>query len=363
LLLAAGVRADALSAQSWRVDLQAGQASYETAQLPSRTVSSILGLRYARDQRFLQASVATPLGSGDLYWGAVRAGDRLAFRRGRSEAALDVSVLAHAQRDGESGVGGSGAQLRILPLLSTSMGSLVAEWSGGPSLYRGRFGGTEWSRDLLVSDLRLRMPLRSAGTIAGEVLHVRADEASYTHLGISASAALGPGYAWGALGVWVSGLPQGLPSSGWGAGASLPLRHSTDLWGAIRREPFDPLFLGTARTSWSIGLSHRLGSPGSRTPQAGPELRASGATILRLPLTETSRPPSVAGDFSEWEPIRMHRRGDSWHLELQLEPGVYYYAFRSADNSWFVPESFPNRRDDGMGGWVAVLVVPSMAER
>jgi hypothetical protein len=36
---------------------------------------------------------------------------------------------------------------------------------------------------------------------------------------------------------------------------------------------------------------------------------------------------------------------------------VYHYAFRSADGEWFVPASMAGRRDDGMGGHVAMLVV------
>ena len=42
---------------------------------------------------------------------------------------------------------------------------------------------------------------------------------------------------------------------------------------------------------------------------------------------------------------------------FELEPGVYRYSFRSESGEWFVPESTPGRRPDGMGGFVAVLVV------
>jgi hypothetical protein len=36
---------------------------------------------------------------------------------------------------------------------------------------------------------------------------------------------------------------------------------------------------------------------------------------------------------------------------------VYQYAFRSTSGEWFVPASIAGRRDDGMGGHEAVLVV------
>jgi hypothetical protein len=57
----------------------------------------------------------------------------------------------------------------------------------------------------------------------------------------------------------------------------------------------------------------------------------------------------------------MHREGTHWRVELNLEPGIYHFAFREAGGDWFVPEAVPNRRDDGMGGWVAVLIVPAAA--
>ena len=53
----------------------------------------------------------------------------------------------------------------------------------------------------------------------------------------------------------------------------------------------------------------------------------------------------------------MQREGREWLLRLPLAPGVYHYAFRSDRGQWFVPPSVPNRRDDGMGGYVAVMVV------
>jgi len=46
-----------------------------------------------------------------------------------------------------------------------------------------------------------------------------------------------------------------------------------------------------------------------------------------------------------------------WIHRVALEPGVYNYAFVDEAGTWFVPEDTPGRRSDGMGGWVAVLVV------
>ena len=54
----------------------------------------------------------------------------------------------------------------------------------------------------------------------------------------------------------------------------------------------------------------------------------------------------------------MARYEHEWRYLANLVSGVYYFAFRNAQGEWFVPNGFPNRTNDGMGGRVAVLVVP-----
>jgi hypothetical protein len=53
----------------------------------------------------------------------------------------------------------------------------------------------------------------------------------------------------------------------------------------------------------------------------------------------------------------MQRDGDHWTYTIALAPGVYHYSFVSNTGEWFVPASVAGRKDDGMGGHVAVLVV------
>jgi hypothetical protein len=65
----------------------------------------------------------------------------------------------------------------------------------------------------------------------------------------------------------------------------------------------------------------------------------------------------IAGDFTNWQPQPMQQTGKAWTYTTQLAPGVYNYAFVDANGTWFVPEDHPGRKDDGMGGSVAVLVV------
>ena len=53
----------------------------------------------------------------------------------------------------------------------------------------------------------------------------------------------------------------------------------------------------------------------------------------------------------------MERRGNQWTYTVAVPRGVYNYSFVSASGEWFVPDGVPGRKDDGMGGHVAVLVV------
>ncbi len=88
-----------------------------------------------------------------------------------------------------------------------------------------------------------------------------------------------------------------------------------------------------------------------------PRSQAGGAVITLRVVDAPSGEVSIAGDFNNWQPAPMQREGNEWVLRLPLAPGAYHYAFRSATGEWFVPSSTPGRRDDGMGGHVAVLTV------
>ncbi len=97
---------------------------------------------------------------------------------------------------------------------------------------------------------------------------------------------------------------------------------------------------------------------GQPAPAKIADVRNNGEVILRLSAREAgTSPPSIAGDFTNWKPIRMERHKDEWRFSVRLSRGVYRFAFRNADGDWFVPASFP-KTNDLMGGWVAVLVIP-----
>ncbi len=355
------VPAASAAAQGWEMDVRAGQSSFEALPTAVRTANATLSLRHLRGERWFQAAASTPLSSEDLFWGAATVRDRLATSHGRFEVGLDLTGQGHAQRDPATDERGWGVRGEVLPMVSASAGPIVGELRSGGSWYRAEWEDTEWTRNVWASDLRLTASPATSLRVSGEARHLNTEEGGYTFVGVSGGGAWEGVSLNASVGEWVAGLDAGASSTAWSMGASISVGSNTELRGDLRREPVDPLFLSSARTSWGLGVRHRLGGSERPPPRSGPEIRtgeSTGTVILRLPLSEASAPPSVAGDFTGWEPVRMDRRGELWRLELSLDSGVYRYAFRTGDGTWFVPEGFPGRRDDGMGGWVAVLVVP-----
>jgi hypothetical protein len=132
-----------------------------------------------------------------------------------------------------------------------------------------------------------------------------------------------------------------------------------NLEASLQQDANDPLYWNSPRRLWSLGVSRALGGR-ARTPvPVVPVVAdASGGTVtLRIPLDEAEEAPTVAGDFNQWQPMRMTRAGEHWVATVAAAPGVYHYAFQRADGSWFVPASIPDRVDDGFGGESAVLIV------
>ena len=107
-----------------------------------------------------------------------------------------------------------------------------------------------------------------------------------------------------------------------------------------------------------MGVTRRFGrrSGGALQPVV-PGNRSDGV-LIRVSVSDAPGTVlSVGGDFNDWRSMPMHREGDEWVIRLPITPGVYNFAFRSGNGQWFVPPSILSRRDDGMGGYVGVLVV------
>lgn len=65
----------------------------------------------------------------------------------------------------------------------------------------------------------------------------------------------------------------------------------------------------------------------------------------------------IAGDFSDWRPIRMEREGSVWVARVQLEPGKYRVAVQVNGGEWRAPRNLARVRDD-YGGEAGLVVIP-----
>jgi hypothetical protein len=65
----------------------------------------------------------------------------------------------------------------------------------------------------------------------------------------------------------------------------------------------------------------------------------------------------VAGDFSDWGPLTMVRRGrDLWELTVPLSAGVHQINIRTDGGKWVAPPGLPTTRDM-FSGEVGILIV------
>jgi hypothetical protein len=346
-----------VAAQVWSVDVYAGQANYKTLPASVSSGTGVLGVRFNQDRRIFQAALGLPLAKKDVTWGVVGFGDRLALRRGGFVAGADVSVLAHAQRDPVANITGQGLVAEVLPVISQSIGAGSLELRSGPRWYGSRLGDTDWTRRLWTTEFRGGVQAGEAVRVEADVRHDRAPQReNYTRAAVSLAAMVGRVAVQGAVGHWIDGVAEAEPE--WDASISVPIRPSVWIFTSAQRESFNPLFLGPPRTSWSAGVTFRIGGRPEPVPARAIETEQQGRVVVRVPVREAPASLSIAGDFTGWMPVPMERQGNEWRFPLTLAPGVYRFAFRSADGEWFVPESIPNRTDDGMGGSVAVMVVP-----
>jgi hypothetical protein len=65
----------------------------------------------------------------------------------------------------------------------------------------------------------------------------------------------------------------------------------------------------------------------------------------------------VMGDFSDWSPLTLVRRGrDLWELNVPLSPGMYHINVRVDDGPWMAPPGIPTMHD-GFSGDVGLIVI------
>jgi hypothetical protein len=353
--LAALSHTTAASGQGWSAELSAGRLVYDPA-LASVATNTFMGsLRYdTRRQTWVYGAAAVPASDGGTLWGAAGTGGRLtapSFGSGRAIVGADLGAHGFTFRDGLVNQSGMGVTLEGMPFARLSAGAGFVEARGGWRGHTVSFAGFRESRGVLEAGAR-----GGYGTtvrVEGDARWVRGSEGTYPFIGATVAYDASPITAWAQVGKWHA---TNLDERVWALGTGVSLGARTTLWGNVRQEAPDPLYWNPARRTWSIGLTQRLGRiPAPLVPVA---VSPAGTVIVRLPARDApSGDVSIAGDFNNWQPVPMRREGGDWIARLPLAPGVYHYTFRSASGDWFVPASSAGRRDDGMGGYVAVLVV------
>jgi len=137
------------------------------------------------------------------------------------------------------------------------------------------------------------------------------------------------------------------------------------------------------RVSLELGAGSSLTEPYQGLPRAGfitlgvrfhksPRVPPVAAVPQWAPLVPVSRGDSlvvqfrmpgaravaIAGDWNAWQPVGLRPLGnDVWEGSLVLRRGLYHFNLQVDGSAWVVPNGVA-RVPDGMGGMVAVLVVP-----
>lgn len=344
-----------LSAQGWTLDAYAGRATYDPVASAVGVRNAGLATRYqGSGGEWLYGSAAVPLASGDPSWIAGGVGARPRLGAGLWRFGVRLAGHGYLYRDPILNGTGAGATLEALPFLTLRTRALEVELASGPVRATRAFGSTAYARTVHRSEGRVSVGRSVRLHLEGR--HLRAAEGSYPYVGASAELDLGRGRLWGGAGRWVA---DALDNAGqWRVGAALDLVESMEVWGIIRQESADPLYWNVARQSWDVGVSWRPGQRSISSSVAAPTVASEGRLSIRLPADLAQGRPSIAGDFNGWQPVAMQRIGEHWVARFEVESGLYRYAFVDADGNWFVPEGLPSRKPDGMGGFVAVVVVP-----
>jgi hypothetical protein len=342
-------------AQGWSADVSAGRLVYDPASLDVGTSTMMGTLRYDPNRdTWVYGTVALPASDGGTFWTAAGTGGRLLFPLSpgsRVTAGADVGGHGFSFKDRVVEQGGTGGTLEAMPFARLTLGTGFVEGRGGWKGQTLSFEGFRESRGVFETGAR-----GGYGTtlrVEGDARFVHATEGTYPFVGGTVVYQASRVDLWGQTGKW---LATDLDDAVWAFGSGVTLGVRTSLWGTVRQEASDPLYWNTPRRTWSVGLTQRLGRiaapllPVASTP--------SGTVVVRLPAAEApDGAVRIAGDFNNWQPVPMQREGAEWVARLPLAPGVYHYTFNSANGEWFVPSSAPGRRDDGFGGYVAVLVV------
>lgn len=354
-----------LAAQrGWVLDLSAGRTRHDVLLPRVGTTNMALGTRYTGGNgRWFHASMGAPLllnfGAGGPFWGITGAGQRITYGHQPWSVGAEVGGDIYAYGGSRFGEYGGGATAQAMPLVGLDLGPLELEARSGVLFNRLVLPGERTNRAVHHSALRVALRPGVGLELVGDGRWMRAPEGSYPYAGASAQWARGRGAAWASAGQWLTdALPR--PTISLGIGARLTQR--LEVAAEWQQDGGDPLYWNAPRKMWSVRASHAVGRRRATGASFLPEV-GGGRVTLRIPLEVSGAAPFVIGDFTGWEPVRMARLDSAWMLTLPLGPGVYHYIYRTAEGTWYLPNSVDHRVPDGMGGWNAVLVVPGEVRR
>jgi hypothetical protein len=347
-----------LSAQAWGMDVYAGGTRPQGVEAQVRSTGLVGNLRWQGASGFGYGSVGAPLDDAGALWSAAGAGGRWTRALApRWAYGAELGADGYGYHDRGTQTDGGGLALRAIALLSralpSSRGSRSIELRAGPSAHW--FGGlSRGSRTMGAVGARFNEGF-SGGLGVVDVRAVATDSTRALWGGVQVSRTFSRGRAWGSVGRWSGDLED----TGWEIGGALAAGPLGELWASVRQDATDPLYASQQRRSWNVGISRALGrAPAATLPP--PTVRA-GRVRIRLPRQSAPAAEgtiAVAGEFNRWTRVPLARSGGDWVLDLPLGSGVYRFAFVSPSGEWFVPDGYPGRIDDDMGGHVAVLVVP-----
>ena len=132
------------------------------------------------------------------------------------------------------------------------------------------------------------------------------------------------------------------------------------------RQPSNPARGIPARTFGTVGMTLAYAPTKYSVPvtemnlariaafEAKPAAEGMQKIIVRVARVESV---DVMGDFSDWSPLTMVRRGrDLWELSVPITPGRHQINIRTDGGKWVAPPGLP-RVNDMFSGEVGVLIV------
>ena len=356
--------------QQWSTELQLGQIRAALNPAAAASNSFAAGIRYDDSRTHFRVMGGVPITSSQPVWGAIAGTGRLTLQRKYLLLGVDFTGHAFLARDriertqqvpgllGPSIVpapdlSGHALAAQVLPVIGVGIERLQLQMRAGVSHYQSDFGNQPRSRVARVGELQLTVaPTRSAAIVPA-FKHVITDDSAFSFVATAGVLRSGRASIWGSAGQW---LNHGDAGFAWAAGATMRIHRRVTAGTSVRRDSFDPLYLTPLQTSWNVGLQFRFGRTDGANPPV-PERYRNGVATVRLPSIHSKTRPRIAGDFNAWKPQPMEWDNGAWEYTVAIAPGVYNYAFVDDRGAWFVPEKHAGRKPDGMGGYVAVLVV------